>query len=235
MFQLGSLVVLCGLLIGNSESLLGELGKAVNNLNILNLPSEDVPQNLILDTGSIQQATSWPSAKSNILEALNTVDVGNLKDFTRLNGLSLKLNNLKILDFQAGLSSDGNGIELTVPVAGEASLVLPVIGKAVDISFSLDLINSLSIKTNAQTGLPEVTIGKCSSNTDKISISLLGRRLPIVNKILDDASTLLTSTLSTLLQNFLCPLLQYIFSILNPSVLQSLLSNLLGGQVQLAL
>ncbi|EDL06051.1 parotid secretory protein, isoform CRA_b [Mus musculus] len=199
MFQLGSLVVLCGLLIGNSESLLGELGSAVNNLKILNPPSEAVPQNLNLDVELLQQATSWPLAKNSILETLNTADLGNLKSFTSLNGL------------------------------------LPFIGKTVDISVSLDLINSLSIKTNAQTGLPEVTIGKCSSNTDKISISLLGRRLPIINSILDGVSTLLTSTLSTVLQNFLCPLLQYVLSTLNPSVLQGLLSNLLAGQVQLAL
>ncbi|EDL06049.1 parotid secretory protein, isoform CRA_a [Mus musculus] len=235
MFQLGSLVVLCGLLIGNSESLLGELGSAVNNLKILNPPSEAVPQNLNLDVELLQQATSWPLAKNSILETLNTADLGNLKSFTSLNGLLLKINNLKVLDFQAKLSSNGNGIELTVPLAGEASLVLPFIGKTVDISVSLDLINSLSIKTNAQTGLPEVTIGKCSSNTDKISISLLGRRLPIINSILDGVSTLLTSTLSTVLQNFLCPLLQYVLSTLNPSVLQGLLSNLLAGQVQLAL
>jgi hypothetical protein len=36
----------------------------------------------------------------------------------------LKINNLKVLDFQAKLSSNGNGIDLTVPLAGEASLVL---------------------------------------------------------------------------------------------------------------
>lgn len=40
MFQLGSLVVLCGLLIGTSESLLGDVANAVNNLDILNSPSE---------------------------------------------------------------------------------------------------------------------------------------------------------------------------------------------------
>lgn len=51
----------------------------------------------------------------------------------------------------------------------------PVIGSTLDAAVSLDLLNSVSVQTNAQTGLPEVTIGKCSGNTDKISISLLGR------------------------------------------------------------
>ncbi|XP_021050333.1 BPI fold-containing family A member 2 [Mus pahari] len=235
MVQLGSLVVLCGLLIGNSESLLGRLGRAVNDLNVLNPSSGGDPQSLNLDVQSLQQATSWPIAKNNILETLNTVDLGNLKDFTSVNSLLLRINNLRVLDLQAAPSSDGKGVELKLPLAAEVSLILPGIGKTVDLSVSLDLINSLSIQNNAQTGLPEVTIGKCVSNTNKISISLLGRRLAIINSILDNASALLTRTVSIVLQNILCPALHYILSVMNPSVLQDIISNLLTGQLPVSL
>ncbi|XP_076784415.1 BPI fold-containing family A member 2 [Arvicanthis niloticus] len=228
MFQLGSLVVLCGLLIGTSEPLLSNVGNAVSNLGVLNSVSEGVAQNLNLDVESLQQATSLTSAKDNILETLNTMNLGNAKSFTSLNGLLVKVNNFKFLDIQADLSSNGKGVDLKLPLAVDISVVLPFVGKTADFAVSLDLINSVTVQTNAQTGLPEVTIGKCSSDKDKISISLLGRRFFFINSILDDISTLLTNTVSTLLQNILCPVLQHIFSKLNASVIQGLLSTLTG-------
>ena len=36
----------------------------------------------------------------------------------------LRVNNLRILDMQAGLSSDGNGINLKLPLALDTSVVL---------------------------------------------------------------------------------------------------------------
>ncbi|XP_028631054.1 BPI fold-containing family A member 2 [Grammomys surdaster] len=227
MFQLGSLVVLCGLLIGTSESLLGNLGNAVSNLNVLDTVS-DVPQNLNLDVESLQQATSLTSVKDNILAPLNNINLGNLNQLTSLNGLLLKVNKLKVLDIQAELSSDGKGVDLKLPLVVDISVVLPVVGKTADLAVSLDLINSLGVQVNAQTGLPEVTVGKCSSNSDKISISLLGRRFFFINSILDSISSLLTSTVSTLVQNILCPTLQHIVRNLNAGVIQGLLSNLTG-------
>lgn len=234
MFQLGSLVVLCGLLIGTSESLLGELGKAVNDLNVLPLASGDVTQNLNLDVGSLQQATNWPSAKDNILETLNRVDLGNSKSFTSWGGLLLRVNKFKVLDIQADLSSNGKDVDLKLPLALDITVVLPGFGNTVDFAVSLDLINSVTVKTNAMSGLPEVAIGKCSSNTDKISISLLGRRFGLINSLLDRVSALLTNAVSLLLQNILCPALQYILSVLNANVIQGLLSNLLAGPLPLS-
>ncbi|XP_038961658.1 BPI fold-containing family A member 2 isoform X1 [Rattus norvegicus] len=235
MFQLGSLVVLCGLLIGTSESLLGDVANAVNNLDILNSPSEAVAQNLNLDVGSLQQATTWPSAKDSILETLNKVELGNSNGFTPLNGLLLRVNKFRVLDLQAGLSSNGKDIDLKLPLVFEISFSLPVIGPTLDVAVSLDLLNSVSVQTNAQTGLPGVTLGKCSGNTDKISISLLGRRLPFVNRILDGVSGLLTGAVSILLQNILCPVLQYLLSTMSGSAIQGLLSNVLTGQLAVPL
>ncbi|GAB1287080.1 BPI fold-containing family A member 2 [Apodemus speciosus] len=220
MFQLGSLVVLCGLLIGTSESLLGGLlGNPVNNVNVLNPSSGDVSQslNLNVDVDSLQQVTSWPSAKDSILETLNAANLGNSKSFISLGGLQLRINNLRILDIQAGLSPNVNGVDLKLPLTLNASVVLPGIGSAVDVAVSLDLINSVTVQNNVQTGLPEITIGKCSSNSDKISISLLGRRFALVNAALDTVSHLLKDVVSVLLQNI------YVFSQLSGSVFQGLL------------
>ncbi|OBS78093.1 hypothetical protein A6R68_19513, partial [Neotoma lepida] len=174
MFQLGSLVVLCGLLIGTSESLLGNVASAVNNLNVANAVSGDALQNLNLDVGSLQKTTDWSLANNNILGVLNKLDLGKLNLLSSQNGLGLQIKKLSLLNLQAGLSSDLNGIDLKLPVVVDASVSLPLIGSAVDVAISLDLITSLTVETNAQTGLPTLTIGKCSSDSDNISISLLG-------------------------------------------------------------
>ncbi|KAL1785521.1 BPI fold-containing family A member 2 [Sigmodon hispidus] len=242
MFQLGSLVVLCGLLIGTSESLLNNVGSVLNNLNVpdvnnlnvpavnnLNVPnpvSGDVLQNLNVNVDSLQKTTDWLSAKGNILDALNTLDVGKLNLVSSQNSLGLRINKFSILNVQASLSSDLKGIDLKLPVVVDASLNLPLIGSVVDVVISLDLITSLSVQTNAQTGLPTLTIGKCSSDTDKISISLLGRRSILVNSILDSVSGLLTNTVSGLLRNQICPLVQFLLQNLNIDLTQNLVSTL---------
>ncbi|XP_040602474.1 BPI fold-containing family A member 2-like isoform X3 [Mesocricetus auratus] len=117
----------------------------------------------------------------------------------------LKINELSILDLQTSSSSDGNGINLKVPVKANASVFLPLLGSRVDVAISSVLITSLTVQTDAQTGLPTLTIGKCWSDTDKISISLLGRRNILINNVLDGVSGLLTNTVTSVLQNQVSP------------------------------
>ncbi|CAO2578209.1 BPI fold-containing family A member 2, partial [Lemmus lemmus] len=64
------------------------------------------------------------------------------------------------------------------------------------------------------------------------SISLLGRRSTFINRILDSVSGHLTKTVNGLLQNQICPVIQFILSHLNSTLTQGLLSNLPTGEVQ---
>uniref|UniRef100_A0A8C8W408 Lipid-binding serum glycoprotein N-terminal domain-containing protein n=1 Tax=Peromyscus maniculatus bairdii TaxID=230844 RepID=A0A8C8W408_PERMB len=190
MFQLGSLVVLCSLLTGTSASLLGSIGSNLNNLDILNSVSGNesvkLPPNLNLDVGLLQEIMDWPLVKNNILEALNTLDPDRLNLLSSQNGLGLRINKLSLLNLQAGLSSNGSGIDLKLPVVMDASVSLPLTGFMVHVAISLDLLTPLTIETNAQTGLPTMSIGKCSSDLDGIS-------------------RLLTNTVTSLLQNQVSP------------------------------
>ncbi|KAM7327064.1 hypothetical protein ACRRTK_013431 [Alexandromys fortis] len=259
MFQLGSLVVLCGLLIGTSDSLLGDLGNVVKDLDVGNVVKDldvgnvvkdldvgnvvkdldvastvgghslmtvltDVLQNL--DVGSLQKTTDWALAKNNILGALNALDLSKLNPFSSQNGYGLRINKLSFLNLQAEPSSNLQGINLKLPLVLDASVTLPIIGSMVDVSISLDLATSLGVQTDAKTGLPTLSIGQCSSDTDNISISLLGRRSTLVNRLLDGVSSLLTKSVSSLLQNQICPVIEFIFSHLNINLTQDLLSNL---------
>ena len=49
----------------------------------------------------------------------------------------------------------------------------PLIGKKVNLKVSLDLLTSLRLETDAQTGIPKVVVGECLSDSDSISITLL--------------------------------------------------------------
>ncbi|OBS78094.1 hypothetical protein A6R68_19514, partial [Neotoma lepida] len=173
MFQLGSLVVLCGLLTGTSESGFGNIDSNLNNLNILNSVSGNALQNLKMDLGSLQDTTDWSLAKNSILGAFNALDFGNLNLLSSQNGLGLQNNNIRILDLQAGLSSDGKGVDMKMPLIMNASLFLPKFGSRGDFSVSLDFTTSLTVETDAQTGLPILAIGKCWSDAEKVTIALL--------------------------------------------------------------
>ncbi|XP_037060356.1 BPI fold-containing family A member 2-like [Peromyscus leucopus] len=261
MFQLGSLVVLCSLLTGTSASLLGNIGSALNNLDFLNSPSCNVLQNLNLDVGLLQETMDWSLVKNNILEALNTLDPDRLNLLSSQNGLGgcsedkrvmrrganasrmndkrelmdfgrLRINKLSLLNLQAGLSSNGNGIDLKLPLIFE---IEPLTGFMFHVAISFDLLTPLTIETNAQTGLPTLSVGKCSSDADSFMTSLVGRRSTLVNRILDSVSGLLTNTVTSLLQNQICPLLQFLLSNLNVNLTQDLLSNLLTGQLPVSI
>ncbi|ERE71096.1 parotid secretory protein [Cricetulus griseus] len=136
-------------------------------------------QNPNPDVASLQETLNWPVAKNNILGALNTLELGRLDLFSPQCALWLKTNKLNILDLETLPSSDINDINLKVPVKAKSSVFLPVIDSTVDIAASLDLITSLTVQTDDQTGLPTLVIGKCVRDLDTVSISLVGRYLEI--------------------------------------------------------
>ncbi|XP_051000780.1 BPI fold-containing family A member 2 [Acomys russatus] len=209
MFQFVSLVVTFGLIIGTSESLLNNALSSLNNLKvlgsdsgkILNSPSGDDLQKVNLDVGFLQKDSDWLSAKNSIVQTVNSQGVGKLNLVSSLNGLGLKINEFRLLDLKADLSSDGKGINLRMPLAMSGTVSIPLLGPLVDVAISLDLITPVSIQTNSQTGLPMVVAGKCSTSADKISISLLGRRSSTINTITDNLSAVVTKLVSYLLQN----------------------------------
>lgn len=51
----------------------------------------------------------------------------------------------------------------------------PLIDRVVNLKVSLDLVTSVRLATNAQTGAVTVIVGKCSSDEDSISLTVLDR------------------------------------------------------------
>ncbi|XP_036040242.1 BPI fold-containing family A member 2-like [Onychomys torridus] len=71
--------------------------------------------------------------------------------------------------------------------------VRPLIGPTANISVSLDILSSLTVQTDAQTRLPTLAIGKCSSDAENITISLFNSWIN-VPRASEDVNITSTST-----------------------------------------
>ncbi|XP_021048460.1 BPI fold-containing family A member 2-like [Mus pahari] len=150
MFQLGTLVVLCGLLIPNSGSPLGIL------------------QNLDLYVES-----DWSEVKARLLEALSSVAFDRLTDLLSQKGVGLEIKDLKILDLKHDQSSNGDEMILKVPLVLDAVLSLPLPDSTPDVSVSMEMLSSLAVQKDAKIGHNVLVMKECSTSRDKISIDLL--------------------------------------------------------------
>ena len=54
----------------------------------------------------------------------------------------------------------------------------PLLGQVVDLDLNLDLLTSVTIETDAKTGVSTVTLGECASDPASISLTLLDRSGP---------------------------------------------------------
>ncbi|XP_027974628.1 BPI fold-containing family A member 2 [Eumetopias jubatus] len=182
-----------GLLTGTSASLLGNLGDDQNNvvnklkpavekgLETVDNTLGSVVQKLTSDLGKLQESKGWLLAKEKVQEMKNLVNdvlskISPAKDET----LGLNIINSRTLKIKVELTPDGEGVNIRVPIVANVTLALPVIGQVVDLKPSLDLLTDVRVAVDAQTGAPRVIIGKCSSDPDSISRTVLDRSMPSV-------------------------------------------------------
>ncbi|XP_008582357.1 PREDICTED: BPI fold-containing family A member 2 [Galeopterus variegatus] len=199
MFQLWKLVLLCGLLTGTSESLLGDLGNDLTNVvenvkpaletgleTVDNTLDADLPK-LSVDLDVLQKSKVWQLAKQKIQEAGNLMNNAlNLVNSVSEKTSGVEISNSLIQDVKSELTADGNGINLRFPVTADVTVVLPLIGKVVDLKASLDLLSGVRIDTNVQNSLSTVVLGECTSDPINVSLSLLGRQVcPLIRSIVD--------------------------------------------------
>ncbi|XP_027479142.1 BPI fold-containing family A member 2 isoform X2 [Zalophus californianus] len=140
-----------------------------------------VVQKLTADLGKLQESKGWLLAKEKVQEMKNLVNdvpskISPAKDET----LGLNIINSRTLKIKVELTPDGEGVNIRVPIVANVTLALPVIGQVVDLKASLDLLTDVRVAVDAQTGAPRVIIGKCSSDPDSISRTVLDRSMPSV-------------------------------------------------------
>ncbi|TKC42640.1 hypothetical protein EI555_004950 [Monodon monoceros] len=174
MFQLWKLILLCGLLTGTSASLLEDLGNDVvsklkpvldKGLETVDSTLGPILQKLKADLEALQESTSWQEAQQKIQKAENLLDKVLSKIFQVVEKvMGLKISNVHILDIKFEVTLDGKGASLSIPITTNTSHIMstqmdelkwamPLLDELVDLGLNLDLQTSVSIETDAKTGV----------------------------------------------------------------------------------
>ncbi|XP_045836527.1 BPI fold-containing family A member 2 [Meles meles] len=232
------LVLVCGLLTGTSASLLGNLGDDLSNtvnklkpavekgLETIDNTLDSVVQKLTTDLKKLQESKVWHLAQEKVQEVKNLVNDA-LSKITPVKDKTLGLNiiNSRILKIKAELIPDGEGINIRVPIVANVTLALPVIGK-VNLKASLDLLTPVKVAIDPQTGTPRVIIGKCSSDPDSISLTMLDSQNTRIGQAVNTLSSFLTETVSHLVEKNVCPLIHALLSTLDTLLVQDVIDKL---------
>ncbi|KAF6087438.1 BPI fold containing family A member 2 [Phyllostomus discolor] len=230
MFQLWKLVLLCGLLTGTSASILGDIGSDLKDVidkgrELIGDTVETVAGDLKEDLTKLQNSKVGQLSEQVLQKAENlfsdavskVLSIGN-------NILGLKISNVNLLGIKPGLTPDGEGLGLSLPITADVELNLPLIGKTVDLKLSMDLLAGAKIET--EDGKPIVAITKCNSDPASISLSLLDRHSKLVNRLVDAVTTFLSQTLSTTVEMQVCPLVRLFLNTLGVNFLQDTINGL---------
>lgn len=203
MFQLGSLVVLCGLLIPTSESPLGSL------------------QSLLLD-----MEPGWSEVKASLQEALSSVNLDRLINLLYTKAVGFEIKDFKFLDLEYDRSSNGDGIILKIPLVLDASLSLPFPDSTADVSVSMEMVTSLAVQKDGKTDRTVLVMKECSTNPDKISIDLLNRRNRTIKTFLNTVFHSARRSLSLIVDQQVCPQLHAFFSSLHDDIISKLVASI---------
>ncbi|XP_054580249.1 BPI fold-containing family A member 2 [Eptesicus fuscus] len=232
MFQLWKFVLLCGLLTGTSANLLEGLGSSLSNIVESLKPIvdkglenvESILQNLRDDFSSLQNTNAWQTVTGKFQQAKDVLNNALSKLFPNRNvAAGLKISNVRILAIKAQPTSDGQGVRLRIPTTANVALTLPLIGQTVNLNASLDILATVNIETDPQSGEQSVVMTDCANDPDSISFTLLGKHSALVNKLTDNLSSFLSKTVSFVMQNQICPMIRVFVSTLDVKVIQDII------------
>uniref|UniRef100_G1PUM7 Lipid-binding serum glycoprotein N-terminal domain-containing protein n=1 Tax=Myotis lucifugus TaxID=59463 RepID=G1PUM7_MYOLU len=238
MFQLWKLVLLCGLISGTSAGIIHSLGKGVGNIvdglrpaidNRLRLYENSmegsIPQDLKEDLNLLRDTNRWQAIQDKFYETQVVLNDALSKIFKGGHALGLKISNVHILNFKAEPTPDGQGVQLRFPTSADVSLTLPLVGQAVQLNVSLDLLATVEVETDPKSGDSRVVLTDCASDPDSISFTLLGEHSTLVNKLSGTISSSLSDTVSFLVQNQMCPMLRIFIGTVNPQLVENVFKN----------
>lgn len=230
MFQLWKLVLLCGLLTGTSASLFSELGNDLQNVideghEFIKDTVQTVAGNLKKDLTRLQNINLGQMTNQLLRKAddLLADAIGKVLSVSK-NILGLKITNIHVKNIKPGLTSDGEGLDLSLPIKADVELNLPLIGQTVDLKLSMNILSG--VKIESEDGKSKVVMTKCNSDPASISLSLLNKRSQLANSLVRAASSFLSETLSNLVETQVCPLVRLFLNTLGVDFVQDAINGL---------
>ncbi|XP_057560041.1 short palate, lung and nasal epithelium carcinoma-associated protein 2B-like [Hippopotamus amphibius kiboko] len=230
MFPLWKLVLLCGLLTGTSASLIEDLENEVleklkalleKRIETSDSTLQALLQKLVDDLKALEESKSQANAFQMIQDVKTLLEEELSEIFQvvyKVTGLNIR--NVHILDIS--VTSDGKRLSLSIPINADISYTLPLLGKVVDLGLNLDLQATVSAETDDTTGDVTVVV-ECTSDQDSISLTVLNRRIALINKAVDAAVNFVRQVLSLAVEYAVCPVLQTLIGLLDANYVQDLI------------
>ncbi|XP_023604557.1 BPI fold-containing family A member 2-like [Myotis lucifugus] len=184
-----------------------------------------IPQDLKEDLNLLRDTNRWQAIQDKFYETQVVLNDALSKIFKGGHALGLKISNVHILNFKAEPTPDGQGVQLRFPTSADVSLTLPLVGQAVQLNVSLDLLATVEVETDPKSGDSRVVLTDCASDPDSISFTLLGEHSTLVNKLSGTISSSLSDTVSFLVQNQMCPMLRIFIGTVNPQLVENVFSK----------
>ncbi|KAM5220170.1 BPI fold-containing family A member 1 isoform 1-T2 [Hipposideros larvatus] len=239
MFQIGGLIVFCGLLAQTTAQL-----EDLALLQDLVLP---LAPDLVLDqspTGlfeNLMNALSNGLISQNLLGSLQNIPLTNiLKNQgglagnllgplpSLLNIIDFKITDARLLQLGLELSPDGHRLYATIPLGLDLSVNLPLVGSLLKAKMDLNITSQVLAVTN-ELGKIHLVVGDCTNSPGSLDVTVLNGNLRLFQDIVGTIRDILTKVLPELVQNQACPVINDILSHLDVTLVHDIAELLIKG------
>ncbi|XP_006089467.1 BPI fold-containing family A member 1 [Myotis lucifugus] len=248
MFQIGGLIVFCGLLTQTTALLdalplpLGQAQSLPLTPALASSPTDGAGSlisalsNGLLSEGLLDSLTNLP-----LLDILKTEGgnsgaligglLGRLTSMIPLldNILDVKVTNPQLLELGLVQSPDGHRLYLTIPLGVVLNVKTPLVGSLLKLAVKLNITAEILAVRNEQ-GRIHLVLGDCTHSPGSLELSLLDGvgSLPIQN-LVDSLTGVLTKVLPDLVQHQVCPLVNSVLANLDMTLVHDTADKLIHG------
>ncbi|XP_034861580.1 BPI fold-containing family A member 1 [Mirounga leonina] len=248
MFQIGGLIVFCGLL-GQTTALLDTLPLPLDQTLLLDgTPAQDLsPTDL---AGSLTDALSNGLLSEGLLgilenlPLLNILKTGGGTSGGLLEGLlgkvisvvpllnniiDIKITNAQLLELGLVQSSEGHRLYVTIPLGINLNVNTLLVGRLLKLAVKLNITAEILAVKNEQ-GKIHLVLGDCIHSPWSLQISLLNGFAPLpVQSLVNSLGSVLNEVLPELVQGEVCPLVNGVLSQLDVTLVHSIADLLIHG------
>ncbi|XP_027479134.1 BPI fold-containing family A member 1 [Zalophus californianus] len=248
MFQIGGLIVFCGLL-ARTTALLDALPLPLDQTPLLQgTPVQDLsPTDLAgsltdaLSNGLLSEGLLGILENLPLLNILNTGGgtsggllgglLGKLTSVVPLlnNIIDIKITNPQLLELGLVQSPEGHRLYVTIPLGITLNVNMPLVGRLLKVAVKLNITAEILSVKNEQ-GKTHLVLGDCTHSPGSLQISLLNGFAPLpVQSLVNSLTSILTEVLPELIQGKVCPLVNDVLSQLDITLVDSIADLLIHG------
>ncbi|XP_062930846.1 BPI fold-containing family A member 1 [Cynocephalus volans] len=248
MFQIGGLLVFCGLLAQTTAQLAGlplPLNQALPLAVTPALPSS--PTDLAGSLTGALSSSLLSGGLLDILENLPLLDIvktaggtssgllgGLLGKVTSVipglnNLIDIKVTNPQLLELGLVQSPDGHRLYVTIPLGMDLNVNTQLVGSLLKLAVKLNLtVEILAVKDEQQK--IHLVLGDCTHSPGSLRVSVLDGLNPLpIQSLLDSLTGILNKVLPELVQGKVCPLVNGVLSRLDVTLVHDIADILIHG------